>query len=253
MMNLDYARNTIVENVRTASEPLGLALIKKGASWPKHLVFPKHMGIKAAMCQWTNFARREGVAVGLPGDDIACAPCQVAFGFKKMTEPGAMANFLWKMGYIRDVDTAQNMVAQLALFPAGEYEGITAFPLNKAPLEPDVVWIYGNPAQMNHLVIALMHESGRPLPCTAGLGLACRNGFCDAPEIILPGRGERNIGCTGESELFMALPSSKLQDLVAGLEAANENQITSPVMGPLPQNMPYLAPMAEMTGLLVDP
>lgn len=252
-MDYAYAHKIIVDNVRTVSEPIGLKLIPNGQLLPENAILPSDTGIKVAMCQWTNLARRQGVVVGLRADDIDCAPCQVGFGFKKLQNPNALVKFLQKMGYIDDPEVAQSVLSQEMILPAGSYESILAFPLNLAPLDPDVIWIYGNPAQMNHLVIALLRKRGQIIPSHTGLGLACRKGFSDEPMIIIPGRGERNIGCTSESELFLTLPAALLEDLVTGLEAACRNHIKAPVIGPLPHHMPYIQAMQELTEFLVDP
>lgn len=252
-MDYAYARQAILDIVRPACEPLGLALIPSDKPWPDQAVRPSHQGLKCSMCQWTNFARREGVMVGLKAEDIACVPCQAAFGFKVLSDPKALGRFLMNMGYMENEDLVDAMIDMIPFFPAGEYQGVIAFPLNKAPMDPDVVWIYGTPAQMSHLVIGLIHEDGQFIPSLTGLGLTCRTGFTDRVQIMIPGRGERNMGGTGEHELSLALPGVMLRDLVRGLEFTRNKGITAPVAGPAPNNMPPLQPMQELAAFAKDP
>ena len=93
MMNYSYAHGVIVDTVRTGTEPLGLSLVPAKENWPSQVVRPSDQGLTSAMCQWTNFARREGVAVGLKTEDIACPPCLVAFGLKTLAETEVYARF----------------------------------------------------------------------------------------------------------------------------------------------------------------
>lgn len=252
---MDYARahEVILDIVRTSTEPLGLTLIPADRPWPEEAVRPSHQGLKCSMCQWTNYARREGVVVGLKGNDLACVPCQVAFGLKVLTDPGAMARFLMSMGYLENEDTVAAMMKEIPLLPAGAFQGVVAFPLRKAPMEPDTVWIYGTPAQMSHLVIGLFHELGQPIASLAGLGLTCRTGFAPQTQILMPGRGERLVGGTGENELFLSLSVPMLEHLVKGLESTRKKGITAPIVGPAPNNMPPVVPMEEMASSVVDP
>jgi uncharacterized protein (DUF169 family) len=252
---MDYAaaHQVVVNTLRTVSEPLGLALIRSGEGWPERVLRPVDQGLRVSMCQWTNLARRRGVVVGLRAEDIACAPCQVALGLKLLPEPSSFVEFIRGMGYMSDGAMARSVLSEQPPLAPGAFQGLIAFPLREAPRDPDVVWIYGNPAQMNHLVIALMHERGRPVPSTAGLGLTCRAGIVDEPRILFPGRGERVMACTGEDELFMALPASALPDLVRGLDATSAKGIRAPIMGPAPHAMPDLPPLRRMAAALVDP
>lgn len=252
-MDYAYAHKVILEIVRTGSEPIGLALIPSGEPWPEHSLRPSHRGLTCSMCQWTNFARREGVVVGLKAEDIACVPCQLAFGFRVLSEPQALGIFLSDMGYMKSAGPVEKIISQIPFCEPGAYQGILAFPLNKAPIEPDVVWIYGLPAQMSHLVIGLMYELGEFIPSQHGLGLTCRLGFLNHPQILIPGRGERRMGGTGEGELFLSLPGNMLEDLVRGLEATRRNGITAPIAGPGPNNMPPLPQMQKMTDCVVSP
>jgi uncharacterized protein (DUF169 family) len=205
------------------------------------------------MCHWTNFARREGVVVGLKGEDIACVPCQMAFGLKKLTDPKALSRFLTSMGYVKNEDVIESMMSSIPFLPAGAYQGVIAFPLSTALLDPDVIWIYGTPAQMSHLAIGLMHEQGQSIPSYTSLGLTCLTGFASQARIMIPGRGERTMGGTGESELFLALPAAMLEDLVNGLESTKRKGITAPISGQPPNNMPPLPLMQEMAAFAVDP
>lgn len=250
-MDYSYAHQVIVDTVKTGTEPLGLSLVPVGESWPLQVVRPLDQGLKSCMCQWTNFARREGVGVGLKTEDIACPPCLVAFGLKTMPAPEVYARFMLDAGYMTDRDLALSMAEQLPLMAPGAFQGVVAFPLKQIVWEPDVVWIYGTPAQMSHLVTGLIRGRGRAVPSSTGIGLSCRLGFTDKPCIVIPGRGERVVAGTGETEMFLALPGSMLGDLVHGLLGIKKKRMTAPFAGPMPYAVSLIPALREMSDALV--
>ncbi len=253
MVDYTYAHQVIVNTVRTGSEPLGLCLVSQDDSWPEKILQPSDLGLTSALCQWTNYARRQGESVGLKASDIVCPPCLAAFGFKKMADPEIYARFVRKAGYADCGKTALAMAGQLSVFPSGQYQGILAFPLKKAFRKPDAIWIYGSPAQLSHMVTGLVHQTGRYVHSVVGNGLSCRLGFSKAPSVVIPGRGERLMAGTDESELFLAIPETYLDDLVSGLMTIGEKGITGPFSGPMPYAMPLIPALEEMAGELTDP
>lgn len=253
MTDYSHAHQVILDSIRTGSEPLGLCLVSQADDWPENILSPSDKGMQSALCQWTNFSRRQGVTVGLRAEDIACAPCLAAFGFKKMSGPEVYARFLESAGYAPGKETSLNMAAQLSPLPLGRYQGVVAFPLKSAFRKPDAVWIYGSPGQVSHLVTGLAHQNGRHINSAIGIGLSCRDGFSDEPRVVVPGRGERVVAGTDEFEMFLALPETFIGDLVKGLLAIRKNGITGPFAGPMPYAMSPIPALEQMAESLTEP
>jgi uncharacterized protein (DUF169 family) len=253
MEKYSHAEKVIQATVGIGSKPLGLCLVSQDADWPDHVLSPSDRGMQSSLCQWTNFSRRQGVAVGLKVKDIVCAPCLAAFGFKRMSGPEVYARFLESAGYASCEKTALTMAAQLPLLPAGRYQGVLAFPLGSAVRKPDTVWVYGSPGQISHMVTGLAHQTGQHVNASIGIGLSCRAGFSDEPCVVVPGRGERVVAGTDEFEMFLALPVSFLDDLVKGLLALRKKGITGPFAGPMPYAMTLFPALENMAEELTDP
>jgi len=247
------AHQVITSLVRPQTDPLGLCLIPASDPWPENSMPGEDYRGRFALCQWTNYARRESTTIWLRAGKIACAPCLAAFGFRYMPEPDIYARFLIQTGYASNIDTARQQAAMMPCLPAGRYQGVLAFPLKSAPRKPDAIWIYGFPSQISHLITGWLHQTGHPVSSTFGIGLSCRAGFSEAPSVVLPGRGERIVSGTGEPEMFFALPECCLSDLVAGLNGIRAKGITAPFAGPRPYTMSLFPAMEEMARQLIKP
>jgi len=151
---MDYEKYSeiIMKMVMPQSFPIGIKILRKGDPFPDGVVRPGKFAIKVALCQWTNLARRWGWVVGAMAEDINCIPCLV--GFKKLKNKSDFAQFALDMGYFDSLEPAADLVEQLELLKPGEVKGIVAFPLAKAPVSPDLLVIYGTPAQMSRLTYA---------------------------------------------------------------------------------------------------
>jgi uncharacterized protein (DUF169 family) len=218
---MDYKRysESIKRMIMPQSFPLGVKIIKKDEPFPDGVVRPSKFGIKVALCQWTTLARRWGWVVGTMAEDINCAPCSAAFGFRKLKSKADFVQFIMDMGYFHSRDLASAMAEQSELLKPGEIKGIVTFPLDKAPLSPDLVVIYGTPAQMTRLAV---------------------------------GRGERMLAGTADNEMSFAAPASYLEALVDGLEKTQKKGLRYPMQGYLLYQPPLIPPMKALEEKLMD-
>ncbi|MDY6850522.1 MAG: DUF169 domain-containing protein [Thermodesulfobacteriota bacterium] len=234
---MDYQKSfdVIMETIMPQSFPLGLKIIKEGDPVPEKAVRPAKFGLKIAMCQWPAIARRWGWVTAAMAEDINCVPCLTGFGFKKLQDKADLARFLMDMGYTEDQKLASTMADQIKILPPGEVKGVVTFPLNKAPLDPDLVLIYGTPAQMTRLALGYISSYGRQPNAVTGFGLSCLSvvmPFWDKePCFVNPGRGERMLGGTDDAETLFSLPVNYLEGLVAGLERTQQKGLRFPIQG----------------------
>jgi len=80
---------------------------------------------------------------------------------KQRVEISDFAQFIMDMGFFDSLEPATLLAEQLEFLKPGEVKGIVAFPLAKAPVTPDLVVIYGTPAQMTRLVYAYTRSHSR--------------------------------------------------------------------------------------------
>ena len=164
-------------------------------------------------------ARRWGRVLGAVADDINCTPCLAGLGLKRMENSKALSEYFMDMGYFGSIESAENVTKELDPIPYGEIKGIAVFPLETAPVDPDIVLVYGTPAQMSRLASGYLYHHGALMESkTTGFGLSCLSAvkphFTGKPALVHPGRGERILAGTDESEMFMTFPASYCESLL---------------------------------------
>ncbi len=255
---MDYTRysESIMRMVMPQSFPLGVKIIKKDDPFPDEVVRPGKFGIKVALCQWITLARRWGWVLGATAEDINCSPCLAGFGFRKLKTKADFVQFLMDMGYFDSRDLASALAGPLELLKPGEVKGIVAFPLNKAPLSPDLVVIYGSPAQMIRLAVGFIYNHGRLIRSETGFGLSCLATVMPfwkhEPALVHPGRGERMLAGTGDDEMLFTAPASYLETLVDGLEKTHKKGLRYPMQGYLLYEPPLIPPMKALEEKLME-
>jgi len=150
--------------LRMDTFPLGVNLLKKGDAFPEKTATPSSMGIKIAVCQATNIARRWGWSIGVTKDDIKCIPALISFGWREPESPDAVIDYLMSMAYFETKDAAIKTLRKMTIMEPNRFEKLYISPLAKTKLDPDVVVIYGNPAQMMRLTQD--HEMAFSLPAS---------------------------------------------------------------------------------------
>lgn len=254
---MDYEKiaNTIMKRVMPQSFPLGVKLLKPDEAMPEGATRPGRFDIKIALCQWTTVARRWGWTAGAMAEDISCTPCLAGFGFKRVQDRADIEAFFMEMGYFDSPELAKGFAARMRLIDPGEVAGVVAFPLEKAPAEPDLFMIYGNPAQMARLASGYIHSFGTPIQTETGFGLSCLSAvlpfFTDAPTFVHPGRGERILAGTEDSEMIFAMPAKFLEGLADGLEKSHKKGTRYPVQKFMLYPPPMLPAMKALDGKLV--
>ena len=251
-MNQQTQIQRLRELIRPRTDPLGAALISGGDSFPEHAIRPAKYGIRVSLCQWTTMARTWGRTVGVLPEDINCSACLAALGLMRLESPDHLAEYLLAMGYFETRDKAVLAVDQLDPLSAGAIKGIVLFPLGKeSAIPPDLVWIYGTPAQMARLAAGWAYTTGELVGSkTTGFGFSCLSLFkpyrSGKPRLVHPGRGERILAGTEEDEMAFSFPAFALDDLVAGLEKTHDTGTRYPVQKYVIFQPPVLRPMSEL-------
>lgn len=233
-MDCQEYNQALTEMIRPQTHPLGIKILTNGDDVPPGFSRPQRFGIKISLCQWMTMARRWGKPLAALAEDINCSPCLAALGLKKMTTPNALADYLWDMGYFASRELAARAAAQMDPIPAGEIRGLSITPLAQATEPPDLVVIYGSPAQMARLSSALVHQTGEFVGSnTTGFGVSClammKPRFSGKPALVVPGRGERILAGTEEGEMYCSLPFELMDSLLTGLEETQKTGTRYPI------------------------
>jgi uncharacterized protein (DUF169 family) len=126
-----------------------------------------------------------------------------------------------------------------------------------APIDPDIVLIYGTPAQMARLASGYLYHHGELIESrTTGFGISCLSAvkphFTGKPAFVHPGRGERILAGTDESEMFMTLPAKFCESLLNGLKKTEEKGTRYPVQSYMIYQPPTIKPMKILEEKLTD-
>jgi len=248
---MDYRAiaESISERVRPQSHVLGVKLLEERVP-EKGFIRPSRYGIRISLCQWTTLARRWRRNVMVLAEDVNCSPCLAAFGFKKMEDAGVLATYFMQMGFFEDPAVADKAVEAIGPLPAGDIRGVAMFPLEDAPMDPDVILVYGSPAQMARLAAGYIAATGELIHSTTAFGLSCLSAvkphWTGKASFVHPGRGERVLAGTDEGEMCFTLPASQLEALAQGLEKTHQSGTRYPVQSYLLYEPPLLEAMKNL-------
>lgn len=232
-MDLKLVNEMINRYVRPTTFPIALKLCQSEDELPNKVNMPmRDMGYPITLCQGTALTRRYGWTVALGKEDQCCIG-------------GAQA-----MGFVADVEGG--LVEEGKRLEPGKYKYHLTASLERADFEPDVIIIYGNSAQIMRLV-----QSARGGPEGRGTVNAVATGVADCGDIaartvlsdecqsILPSGGDRVFGSTQDHEVIFAMPKSKVEEAIEGLENTHKAGFRYPVVSDI-RHRPNLPPFLEV-------
>jgi uncharacterized protein (DUF169 family) len=214
------------ENLHFQTFPLAIRFLKSKQDFPAKVRRPSALNMKIAMCQGYTFARRIGWTMGLAEEDMKCTPNLIGYGFAELTNDDAFIEALRAMDYFATDEAAQRIRDNIPRLKPGEYEAVVISPLAWTKVEPDVVLIHGNSAQIMRLIQASIYNSGEPLETRQmGLVASCIGGVLHTfqtrnANVVIPGSGDRVFAAVQDHEIIFTLPVEKLEDTVLSLEKA---------------------------------
>lgn len=218
----DYLFNSL----RLRTVPLAVKFLEH-SEFPEKTKKPSlHLGHRVTLCQGVTLARVYGWMVGLAKEDLICVPAMVAFGFSGTGKQQEILSRILCGGTLASgEETAKLEIGAMSLFPRGTYASVLLSPLAKAPFAPDIVTMYGNPAQIMRLVQAWTYATGHRVEGNFGGKIECTEYLIAPflnrrPRVAIPGNGDRIFSMTQDDEIVFSLPGEGLSPLVQGLKEA---------------------------------
>lgn len=193
----------------------------------------KLLGKRLALCQIFAQARYYGrLNAGTREKLDLCRLGADAFGF-----PVTDYTHVYSGTYFNGDEAARRMIETTPKFKRDLYKAILVAPLEKSPVEPDVVLFYGNTAQILRLVHGYLYNKGGRLEfSSSGDAGACADPVVIAmqtqkPSIGLPCNGGRVLSWPSDDELVCGVPGALLEEILLGIEATHfgPGQIHYPV------------------------
>ena len=228
-MNYQEAARELKGALRMRTEPLGVAFLSDAASLPEKTRRPSQaLGKRVTICQGVTMARVYGWPVGLTPDDLICVPGMLAFGLAQEPDPGQeMARILCEVGFHQELDAAREEVEALTRFSPQEIEALYLAPLERLGLDPDVVVVYGNPAQLMRLIQGATFGLGERAQGDFGGKIECSS-YLIGPHktgqvrVTIPGAGDRIFSMTQDDELVVSFPARLLPAILKGMAEAGK-------------------------------
>lgn len=221
--------------VRPQTFPLALKLCRSESELPERVRMPvRDLGYQVTICQGIGIGRRYGWTLAIGKDDQCCVGGALAMGFLSEAPAGMTADPERTLDF-------------------GKYSHLLIAPIHSATFQPDVVVIYGNPAQAMRLVQSASPGLGQAVSSVAASGMDCgdvvaRTTICDECQFILPSGGDRVYGSTQDHEVIFTMPLSKAEAVVQGLENTHKAGFRYPVLTDL-RYRPELPPFLDLSKL----
>jgi len=214
--------------------PLGIKFLDEQESLPERTRKPSDLGIKVAVCQAATIARRWGWSLGLTCDDIGCVPALMGFGCKSLDSVGPLIEFFMGLSYFETEEAAMKTIEKFKTLGPGSWDKMYISPLSKTALDPEVILIYGDPAQMSRLAQGYIYRYGGVVTSETNLGFSCTNEMIwplkeNRAFLVHPGRGERVVGLCQDHEMAFTIPASQMDGLLKGLEATHKGGTRYPI------------------------
>ena len=221
--------------INTETFPVAIKILKEKGEIPSGTRTPlKDLKVKMAHCQAQAIARKYGWTIAMTKEDLGCAISGHNYGWEIADQEGAI-DFLTRMNYAGDRAAALKILQSHRALEPGQCEAVVYSPLEWSKIEPDVILIYLNPAQLMRCLHGSTQRTGQPVSSTfSGRAASCTEGVLGAfldqsPKVVVPGNGDRVWATTQDHEMAYAIPSSHLKDLVEGLAKTHEKGIRYPI------------------------
>ena len=233
MADLKEVEQALNTYVRPLTFPLALKMLKSEDEIPDRTRRPfQQMKKKVAICQGIGMARKLGSTVAMGREDMQCSLGAAPFGFFKNIDFYNEGNLAAGM-FTASKEIGKTEEDLIDRFDYGLYSHILVAPLNRAGFEPDMLMMYGNPAQIMRLVHGALYNQGGAVQSSAMGRLGCatiitamKNDEC---RYLLPGNGDRIFGMTQDYEMSFLIPASKIDTVLDGLGKTHKGGIRYPI------------------------
>jgi len=254
-MQIQKINQALERYIRPQVFPVAVRLVSSAGEIPDRVRMPKRdMGVPMALCQGIALARRYGWVMAMGTEDMQCPLGALTLGFlpaKGKFLDGSFDVPFW----VKNQDARAKIAQGMPSLEAGKYTYVVAAPLHRAGFEPQVIIVYGNPAQVGRLIQAAIYATGEPIISSSIGGLACgaeitRTILTDQCQFVVVGGGDRVVAQAHDDEMSFAMPVSKIETIIEGLEATHNAGMRYPTPSFLTYKPQFPPSFGELTDYL---
>lgn len=233
-MNLAAFQVALDQYVKPLTQPVGVKMLKSGEDLPAKAKVPsKDFRKRLAICQANTLARKFGWVLALGAEDHSCPIGSVVLGFQEALPFYTEGNLAAGM-YTKDLEAGKRSEEAVRRFDYQKYSTIIIGALGRLSIEPDLIAVYGNAAQVMRLLHASLYEEGGSINSSfTGRGecseFIVQTMESDQCQVVLPGNGERVFGQTQDEEMAFTIPASKVDSVTLGLEMTHKGGVRYPI------------------------
>ena len=241
MENWRNIGKTLEEMIRPQTYPLAVKLVKDDSEFPKKT---RRLAQKIAVCQALTISRRYGWTLGITEQESGCPAANIAYDWTKIFDEQMMVQFLLGTGYASGEASAKTFVENLDRLEPDKYGGIVISPLTRTRIVPDVILIYGNPAQIMRLTQGAVYKEGKKVKSEiAGITASCISGIIRTfntreYQVVIPGNGDRVFAATYDNEMLFTIPAERAEELIIGMKAQRVAKYPIPMTLVMPPPFP---------------
>jgi uncharacterized protein (DUF169 family) len=216
-MKFEELSKKLRSTLKLEDSPVGVKLIKVGEELPEIAKLAK--GIP--YCESVARARK-GEVVLLGKDKHGCPLGAAILGLRNFQEKMASGEAHFSARLSSSPVAASKTVSEIPRIPAETIQATLVFPLEKAPLEPEVVILYVKPYQAMWVALALNYSRGGRISSTfAGIGSICGDATVipymkNNPNFTPGDFGGRKLRVP--EEMIVGIPISLLEESATNLE-----------------------------------
>ena len=232
-MELQKINEALNSYIRPDTFPVAAKMISSAGEIPEKARMPKRdLGVTMPVCQGIALARRYGWLMAMGKEDMLCPLGAVTLGLVP-----AKAKFLDGSfnvpNWVPNQEIRAKFCRELLRLDHGKYTHLIAAPLHRADFEPQVIIVYGNPAQILRLIQSAVRKTGAPLTSSILGGVACatvitKTILSDDCQFVMAGAGDRIFTLTQDHEVCFTIPMSKVDLIIQGLETTHEAGLRYP-------------------------
>lgn len=184
------------------------------------------------LCQLITLVRYFDWTVGATAKDVTPV-CASVLGLAECPaeiRDGSYRTLQW----VKTKEDGKKYEDSIIRIPTGKFQAVMLAPLVYDPFEPDIVLIYGNPAQMILIINAIQFEDYERLQFFCVGETSCSDAIAECylsgkPALAIPCYGERRFGHAQDDELVIALPPRLVQKVERNLQELYGRGIRYPI------------------------
>ncbi|HUW64270.1 MAG TPA: DUF169 domain-containing protein [Spirochaetia bacterium] len=221
-----------------SSFPLGIGILESREGVPKSAKTPVHnFKKKLAVCQLVTMARRYGWTVAFGREEQKCALGSLIFGFDH-PGPFYLEGHLAEQTYVSSSEAGVRSEQTMQRLAYNPERWVVIGPLDRIDFDPDIVLVYGHPAQMMRLIQADLYGTGGAFAtamsgrgaCAEEIAAPYLSGKC---QMGMPCTGERVFAQTQDHEMAFGIPAGRLDGVLKGLAETHRKGVRYPITSTL--------------------